>query len=148
MLLRLSDSVKRGQGICFYRLAIFQVFGKKLANSSFVNTVDRLHGNKTSAFLASFHSHKNRSLSSSPSTSFAGTFPADKGVVKLNQVGKPVNAVSVSHRFPDFAQHVTCCNPGNADMFGDTESRNTTFVRSHQIRACRKTGAIKFNICY
>ena len=133
MILRLSDSVKRWQGICFYRLAIFQVLGKKLANSYFGNTVHRLHSNKTSAFLPVSTATRNRSFSRGSSTSLAGTFTADKGVVELNQVGKPVNAVSVSHRFPDLAQHVACCNPGNTDMLGDTESRNTTFVGSHQI---------------
>jgi hypothetical protein len=42
MISRFSASVKRWQGICFYRLANFQVLGKKLANGKFGNTADRL----------------------------------------------------------------------------------------------------------
>jgi hypothetical protein len=101
MILRLADSVKCRQGICFHRLVSFQVLGKKLANGSFRNTIDSLHGNETGTFLTGFPSNKNGPFSLSSPASFASAFSTNNGVVKLDQIFKPIDAVPVSHSFSD-----------------------------------------------
>ena len=135
MILRLVDSVKTRQRICFYDLSSFKVFGKKLVNGYFGDTINSMHSGKTSPLLTSFHSNKNWSFALSSPASFASTFSANKSVVKLNHVFKPIDAVPVSHSFSDLTEHVLCGNPGNTKVFSDAKSRNTSFVRSKEMTA-------------
>lgn len=66
-------------------------------------------------------------------TSFSGSLAVDKGVVQLDQVGKPVDAVPMGHGLPDLGQHGAGSDPGDAQVLGCAKSGNTTFVRSHEV---------------
>ena len=129
----LVDGIQGWKSICLHRLAGVKVPSKKSADALFANMINSLHGNKTSPFLSGFDGNKHGSFSFGASTSFTGTLAADKGVVKLNQVDKPVDTVPVCHCFSDLAKHITGSDPGNIKVFGNTKSGNAAFVGSHEV---------------
>jgi len=80
-----------------------------------------------------FHCNNHRLFPFGATASLAGTFAADKSVGQLNQIGKPVDAISVGHSLSDFAQHGAGRNPRDAQVLGCSKRGNTAFVRSHQV---------------
>ena len=125
--------IQRRQGICSDMLARLQVEGEERPHGSFTNGVNGLHRYKSCAFFSGFHGYKHRLFSFSPSASLAGSFPANVGIIKLNELLQPVNAVSMSHGGANLLQHVPSTEPGNADMLGKSQGRDASFVRGHEI---------------
>jgi len=57
----------------------------------------------------------------------------NEGVVKFNQVGKPVETTSVRHCLPELAKHVAGSDPGNIKKLGNTKSGDAAFVGSQEV---------------
>ena len=52
-----------------------------------------------------------------------------KGIVKFNQIGKPVHAVSVGHGLANFPQHVADSGSGNTQGVGCPQDGDVAFIR-------------------
>ena len=113
---------------------------KKIADRVCAHAVHRLHGKKSGSFFPGFHRNKHWSFSIGAAASFTGSLAADNSVIQLNQVGKPIDAVSMGHGLPDLAQHGAGCDPGNTQVLGCSKRGNATFVRSHEVAPFIKSG--------
>ena len=98
------------------------------------NSFNRLHSNKTSSFGASLQSDQNLFFSFRFMSSLAGTFPADRGVVKFNQFLLAIDAVTESHGRRNVFQYPASAQPGCSNIFGKLQGGDISLVSSCQVK--------------
>jgi hypothetical protein len=123
---------KAGKSISLYCLAWLEMFGKKLSNILFRNSINGLHCNESSSFTFGLNGHKYRSLASGASASFPRTLATHIRVIKFYQTFQAINTIPMSHGCSDFSQDAMSRRPANAKKLGCSKSRQATFVRGYQ----------------
>lgn len=126
------NSIQGWKCICFDILSSFQMKCQEITNCLFRLCIDSLHSNKTSTFGTSFHSNKNSIFACCPTTSFVGMLTTNKSIIKFNQFLKAINTVTMGHCSTYLFQHTPSSQLGYLNMFRQSQSGNTSFVRSSQ----------------
>jgi len=108
MVVRLIDDVHRMQRVCSNVLSFFDMTIKKAFDVFAGNGFHDFHGHKSGLVPFVFNGHDNRRFPFGSSSSFAGLFPANIGVINFNKViEKLIHTVPTSHRRPDLFQNVS-----------------------------------------
>ena len=92
-----------------------------------------LHCHIASLGASFFNGHQYRLFSGSTSSSFPRAFTSHISVVKLYEVLQTIYAVTVRHRCSNFFKYIPRCRPRNSKLFGKSQSRYSSFVRSDKI---------------
>lgn len=134
MVLGLANLHQGSQRIAAHQLTGREMTLNKLRHRFTGDGRDLLHGDKPGTLVPVLNRHQHRgfALGTAASLSPAAT-TADQGIVDLDQIVQPIDAVPVSHGNADLAQHPAGRDPGNLDLFGETHGRNAALVRGSQV---------------
>src|SRR3989339_95213 len=133
MLMHLTNGIQRRKSICSNRLIRLKVAFNKLTYRILVDRIYSFGSHETSFVTPVLNSHHYGLFSWSTSPALAWFLASNKSIIHFNKIFQTINAVTVFHCSSDLSKHITGSRPGNINLFGQTQGRNSAFIRCSKI---------------
>ncbi len=148
MMLGFANFRQGSQRIATHQLTGREMTLNKLCYCFMSNSRDLLHGDKSGTLASVLNCHQYWGFTFGTTTSLSTAATTHQGIVNLNQIVQPIDAIPVSHSNANLAQYPASRNPGNLDLFRKTYGRNATLVRGRQVNrpepfSQRQIGGVK-----
>lgn len=133
MFMAFRNRIQRWKCVCTDLLPWFHMTIKKITNSILSDLFNNSGCHKPSSLTIFLYCYKGRLFTCCSSATFSRLLASDISIVKFDKIFKSVDAVSVHHGHAYFSKHAMSRYPANLNLFTQSQSRNTAFVRSHKI---------------